>query len=840
MLNANKHSLRSVVRKIFAAFLLVSLAIFLALTIARFSFKELMNTVDELSEPNEKLILLNTVFEEVTTLDQLQRAEAIRNPNKPYDIFLEQSASLYTLIDSLKTLPWDTAQLKRLDEMKSVLQQRNELFFSYLKVKADLLENREFSTQIDTLEAILEKDGLALDSTFLTQETRTTTTYIQDTTRQSAQTEDRRSFLKRLFSKRKEIAESPDTPRVRIETETSLAVDSAAMARQDRALAQIERIMREMERDQHSQRKQLQQQELELIHANSLFINQLLNILHHVEKEELASVNEKNEHAVGVIAQSLSRINILMLSFFLAAALLVYLIWIDIGKSNYYKEQLETARDEAEELSKIKQRFLANMSHEIRTPLQSIIGFAEQLKRREGETEEVRAIYSSSEHLLHIVNEVLDYSRISSGTFKLASEKFRPLQVVREVEAAMRVQAERKSLTFLLDTEQATAHHLMGDPFRLRQILYNLLGNAIKFTHQGFVKLSVRTVDEDETVRCIFEVIDTGIGMRQEDLDRIFNQFEQIETATTKQYGGTGLGLTIVKALIDAQEGALDVSSEPAVGTSFRVELTFRKAGTEAPGRVHYDRRVTPAKQEGLVLAVDDDPLILRLASMILSRQGIPFEVFGSARAALAYQANQPVSSIFLDIRMPEMNGIELCGKLRKRYGDKTRFIALTAHVLPEERESLFRHGFDAILPKPFHEHELLTLVEAPVPDNAPLPEPEEQPDLSGLRRMTMGDEALFHAIVGDLLNETREDLERVDEHLEHFRTDALREVVHKMAGRFGQIGMLSLGVRLQSIEKKLVAGQTHSELLPEITTTMDRVRSTLAKIRLMEHEHLN
>src|SRR5690606_17467347 len=186
------------------------------------------------------------------------------------------------------------------------------------------------------------------------------------------------------------------------------------------------------------------------------------------------------------------RTNLLLLSFLLAAAFFVYLIYIDVTRSNYYKAQLEKARDEAEQLSQIKQRFLANMSHEIRTPLQSIIGFAEQLKQNpDGSEEAASAIHSSSEHLLHIVNEVLDYSRISSGSFALEQERFELLPLIREVEAAMRVQAENKGLSFLLDANHANSSALVGDAFRLRQILYNILGNAIKFTTQGFVKLAV-------------------------------------------------------------------------------------------------------------------------------------------------------------------------------------------------------------------------------------------------------------------------------------------------------------------------------------------------------------
>ncbi len=570
-----KHSLnpRSVIRKILAAFLLAFVAVILAQSISRFSFRELLGTVEELSEPNEKLGLLNTVFHEITTLDQTQRAEAITNPRKPYTSFLNQSSNLEHLIDSLTRMPWDTSQLNRLAHMKDVLNERNKLFFSYLKVKAEMLDNRKFSIQLDTLASILTNDQMAIDSSLITTQKKIITTYLPDTNQMRKK--EHRSFFRQLFSNKKK--DPLDTPTIKVEEHYSFDIDTLAVARQNDALLQVERIMRELETEQRSQQKRLERQELELIHANSQFINQLLNILHDVENEELLQMRLTNNHAVSVMNQSISRTNLLLLSFLLAAAFFVYLIYIDVTRSNYYKAQLEEAKDRAEELGEIKQRFLANMSHEIRTPLQSIIGFAEQLKQNEkNQAEAAAAIHSSSEHLLHIVNEVLDYSRISSGNFTLEREQFELIPLIREVDSAMRMQAERKGLNFILNLEKTPDLVLLGDSFRLRQVLYNLLGNAIKFTTKGFVKLAVSTETQgDKNVRCTFEVTDSGIGIFPDDLEKIFNHFEQANPNIAKHYGGTGLGLTIVKSLVDAQNGTLDVSSKPGFGSTFEVVLDF-------------------------------------------------------------------------------------------------------------------------------------------------------------------------------------------------------------------------------------------------------------------------
>jgi signal transduction histidine kinase/DNA-binding NarL/FixJ family response regulator len=835
MRSTNTPYLRGVFSKILAAFVLVCVAIMLALFITRFSFREIMHTVDELTSPNEKLLLLNDVFEEITTLDQAQRAEAIKNPHKPYNTFLDQAATLHTMIDSLKLLSWDKAQVDRLDQMKGILEERNKLFFSYLKVKADLSDNRDFSVQLDTLAAILQNNELAIDSTLLTTHTKTTTTYLKDTA--SLRKSEQRSLLRKLFSKKKKMP--VDTPTIRIDHVQRVEIDTIAAARQNQALIEVEKIMRALEKDQNLQRRNLQQQELELINANGLFINQLVSILHEVEREELQQMQANNKHAVTVMNQSISRTNILMLCFFLAAAVLVYLILVDISKSNFYKEQLEKARDEAEQLSLVKQRFLANMSHELRTPLQSIIGFAEQLKQKnDGKQEEANAIYSSSEHLLHVVNEVLDYSRISSGNFVLAHENFRLLTLIREVEAAMRIQADYKKLTFILDCEQVTDHTLVGDPFRLRQILYNVIGNAIKFTQKGFVRLSVHTISENNTVRCIFEVADSGIGMDKEEQSKIFNQFEQANASITKHYGGTGLGLTIVKSLVEAQHGDLYVTSEPGMGSVFRIDLVFEKAVADNTVPALQNKTMLSGAFKGKVVLIDDDSLILKLCALILKKHRIPHVTFTSANRLMDSEPDPQVTHIFLDIRMPEINGVDLCKALRKKYNPAVRFTALTAHVLPEEKESLINEGFDSILSKPFHELELLQSLGITSPDD--YREAIEQPDFTTLKKMTMGDEVLFQSIIVQFIDETMEDLSRINHDIKEQNKMALRETVHKMAGRFAQLGMTALAARLNAIERKLVAGYDTTDLADEVTRLSKKASDTVIQIRLTTLEQLN
>jgi signal transduction histidine kinase/DNA-binding response OmpR family regulator len=821
----------SVKRKVLAGFLLVFIALSLALVITRFGFREMMATVDQLSAPNEKLQSLNRIFQEITTLDQLQRAEAIKNPKTPYKTFLVQSKSMVDKIDSLRMMPWDTTQQNRLLSIKNILNKRNRLFFSYLKLKSDLINNTRMSYRIDTLSTIIASEKIKVDTSVVTTQKKTVTTYTKDSV--LAKPKDERSRLSRLFSKKKK---EPDTTQFKVQEEMSVTIDTLSVARQNKALEEVGKIMVDLEKEQRAENKKLLDQELELINSNSLFITQLLAILHEVENEELSKMNKNNQRAATVVNQNISRISILLLVFLLGAALLVYLIWMDITRSNYYKEQLEKAKEQAEELSQIKQRFLANMSHEIRTPLQSIIGFSEQLKNYHGaHLEAVGAIHSSSEHLLHIVNEVLDYSRISSGSFSLVKEAFSLFSIVKEVESAMRIQAERKRLTLLLDLEKATDFVLQGDPFRLRQVLYNLIGNAIKFTAKGYVKITLKTKEQERGVACTFEIMDTGMGIRTEDLKKIFNQFEQASASIAHTFGGTGLGLTIVKSLVEAQGGTLQVSSEPSQGSTFKVDLLFEKVVQESVQQ----KVIQPSSKgrfSGKVIVVDDDSMIVRLCSLILKKNGIEFITYNDPGKLIHQDPDPEITHILMDIRMPHINGIELCHALRKKYRKETIFVALTAHVFSQERQQLLDEGFNLILPKPFREEELLQVLGLTLEGTLEVGNTSGNSitiDFSMLRQLTMGDEALFQSILLQFQEETDRDLKLLKENLNNPQANVIREIVHKLAGRVGQLGAASLSGRLHDIENEIVEGTEISELMDEIVETKADVMKLLSSIRI-------
>jgi signal transduction histidine kinase/FixJ family two-component response regulator len=529
-------------------------------------------------------------------------------------------------------------------------------------------------------------------------------------------------------------------------------------------------------------------------------------------------MESKNQEAASVVNSTIDRISIIVIVFFLLAALLVLLILLDISKSNYYRIQLIKAKEEAEQLGMVKQRFMANMSHEIRTPLQSIIGFAEQLKGSE-QKDAVHAIKHSSEHLLQIVDEVLDYSRIESGQFTLSPESFKLAELMHEITSVVQIQASQKNLPLTVNNFDSPSV-VIGDSFRLRQILYNLLSNAIKFTAQGSIGFTCTITSETIThLTCQFQITDTGKGIPTEDHERIFKQFEQGAGNINRHYGGSGLGLSIVKKLVDLQHGTIAVRSEPGVGSVFTVTIPFEK--NLAPGMEKQNSITAALSYLEPVWVIDDDPLILKLCSLILKNNNVTHRTF--QKPELLLQENlDDVKIIFMDIRMPNIDGIELCKQLKAK-APHLITVALTAHVLPQESATIMQSGFNRILTKPFREHEFLEALTTQESNNGAAHR-ENEIDLSYIERMTMGDQTLFNSILDEFHSETSKNLIDLEKRLLDQDLEGTREIIHQLAGRLGQFGARPLSHELKRIELHLHEGKKLSEI-PELSHAISQIR---------------
>ncbi|RZJ83570.1 MAG: response regulator, partial [Chryseobacterium sp.] len=541
--------------------------------------------------------------------------------------------------------------------------------------------------------------------------------------------------------------------------------------------------LKNIELEQKKKSQKFIRREAELSGASNKLTNQILQILRQVEGQAVAQVDLNGIQAKQVVNDGITQITAIIITFFLLTVILLYLILADITKSNRYRRELELAKDEAEYHGKAKQRFLSNMSHEIRTPLQSILGYAEVISQQDHpKKKDIDAIYQSSIHLLQIVNEVLDYNRIISGEFSFNNQAFSVRKILDEVTAVVRPLAEKKSLQLVTHLDLGDVEVVKGDAFRLKQILFNLLGNAVKFTLKGEINLNVSCKKQMDNLHFHFTIKDTGIGFEEKDMTRIFNEFEQIESP--EQYvlnqTGTGLGLPIVKSLIEAQGGRIHVKSKPGKGTTFNIYLTYQETSERIidPLDLSHYAIVNP----GTVWVIDDDQLILDLCGLIFERNKIPYKTFNQVADILHETPVADLKYVLVDMRLPEMTGIELCHLLKKKLPANVKFYAITAQVLPEEREMVLSEGFDGLIMKPFQAADLLSIFE-----KTEILSAQPEFDFSSIEKMTFGDQQMLEKILNRFKHDCIEDAAELKKHLDEGNQDKSRLIVHRLAGRTAQ-----------------------------------------------------
>lgn len=831
--------------KVISGFTLAVVLTFLICTVTYVSVRTLLETVESLSEPSNKLVQLNELLADIYQLD---KAKSIIPSEEDSAEFIDYHQNIQRRIEKLKSLTTDSLEINQINAIRHDVGELTVVYNGLEEVKNNLI-NRNFSKE--ALQNIETKIKRKEELNRLQSLGRIRLVYDLDSP-PAPENNIKKDFPSKKASpsnviseeERKNMRDFFGLLKVKLERSDTTTVNANAAS--DSMIYAVRNFILDINNEEQQLRSKLAALESELTQKNRALIENIQVIITHLQNEAGKASKEQNKSAYDLTFDVSVILGVFIIIGIVGSFSFIYSIITEINKAENYSDRLEEAKKRSDNLAKAKQDFLANMSHEIRNPLHAIQGFNDALLKtdlNESQEDYVKMVGFASDTLSGIVNDILDFSKLEAGKVNIEKEPFDPHKLFTSIQQFFEFKAIDKKLTFKWNTDLQEGKWLIGDELRINQILNNLLSNAFKFTEKGFISVNISIEGKNLFIR----VEDSGLGMTEEVKNKIFTKFNQGDGSITRKFGGTGLGLAIVKKLIDLQKGNIKLESKDGIGTKVSVSIPTE---TTQPNVETFPSLNQNYSIDGMnILVIDDDPIGLKFVKLLLTSKGAKVTSFNGGVSFRDNFAGGKFDLALLDIQMPKISGYQVLEILRKNEAyKKLPIMAITANVFAKEKEKLQDVGFDGLVLKPFKEKDLMIQI-AKVMKLSPIPEPlptvkNENPiapphpyDLSDIKRFCMNDEGLVEEVVVDFYSETVQNLIDMNKALDMEDYQKIREIAHQLSSRLGQLKIRASQIA-RKLEEELKNDQTEKvpERVWQITKEVDEALTSLAsdyKIRM-------
>ena len=754
-------------------------------------FSELGNftatQTDDLKE-RHKLIKISGLVADIYENESLAKAALQLNTQEKYSAYISQNDTLISTIDTLMVLVNNTYQKALLDSVKVIFVKKQEDLYQLRRLK----DNSNSEKYIEQTIAKLKSIDPILGKFTLED-------YVENPSTADPKT---REIMERVVKSLNELTAKDSIKKVE-----QKKIDSIVTTSRD--------MLNKTQKEFAAQRQSLMIKERELIENDLTTSRQLRNLLRTLERDMTTSSQSLIEQRQKILDRSTTIISLAAVVSFILVIIFSIVILSDFWKSQEYRDELEKSNAYTNSLLKSREQLINMVSHDLKSPLSTISGYSELLhKTAQNNKEEnyLDHIKNASNYMTQLVDDLLEFSKLEDGQITIEMVPFCLNDIVKETSANIKAVYDQKPIQLLLELDPALDIAIASDPFRINQILYNLIGNAYKFTDKGNITVSTKLETKNRTYSAVIQVSDTGIGISKEKQQDIFNAFTQISQNNRSKDSGFGLGLAISKKLVSLLKGQLNLQSSPGKGSTFEVSFPVKLSGqpleelTPTPSNSHFKLNV---------IIVDDDVSLRQLLVDVLGQYDVSTSTFEDAKAALSALDDLPYDLIITDIQLPKMNGFHFMETVKKMPSYQQQpIIAMTGRTDIDTEEYL-NSGFSKVVYKPFKTHMWLDILTELFPDRISQVKKEETNkhtfyhseyfDTTSIAGFLNYDEEALKSLLELFLNDTKKHITELKSAQQQNDIETIKHLSHQMLTMFKQLNATSVVPILEVFEHATV-----------------------------------